>query len=156
MIFFLKNLFRDLHHWEMMNDIWHDISKNCAGIMTKLGEWVGLVARTSRFDFCWGPDQHPAYQWGTKCKLFSLVELCTLPSAVLIAFVITSSHVTFHKNTKANAVFTFTVSYVLPLQAQQGNNGLLTFGSTSWTKTESHNLSYVTCHCFIYAAHGWG
>ena len=34
-------------------------------------------------DFGSGPDPDPAYQWDTKCKLFSLAELCALPSVVL-------------------------------------------------------------------------
>ena len=42
--------------------------------------------RTSRLDFgsCLDPD--PAYQWDrdTKCKLFSLMEVCALPSAVRV------------------------------------------------------------------------
>ena len=41
--------------------------------------WVGSVTRTSRLD-C-GSD--PAHQWDIKCELFSLAEVCALPSAVL-------------------------------------------------------------------------
>ena len=43
------------------------------------------MTRTSRFDFGSGPDADPAYKFDTKCKLFSLAEVCALPSAVLIS-----------------------------------------------------------------------
>ena len=62
-----------------------DISKSFGQIMTKLGGWVGLVMRTSWLDFGSGPDGDPAYQWDTKHKLFSLAEVCALPSALLVA-----------------------------------------------------------------------
>ena len=40
------------------------------------------MTRTRRLDFGSGPDPDPAYQWDTKRKLFSLVEVCVLRSAV--------------------------------------------------------------------------
>ena len=42
------------------------------------------MTRTSRFDFGSGLNPDPANQWDTKCKLFSMAEVCTLPSAVLV------------------------------------------------------------------------
>ena len=47
------------------------------------------MTRTSRFDFGSGPDPDPAYQWDTKRKLFSLAEVCALPSDVLVTAIIT-------------------------------------------------------------------
>uniref|UniRef100_A0A8C4Q1P5 ATPase AAA-type core domain-containing protein n=1 Tax=Eptatretus burgeri TaxID=7764 RepID=A0A8C4Q1P5_EPTBU len=44
-------------------------------ILAKLGGQVGCVTRTNRFDFGSGLDPDPPYQWDTKCKLFSLVEV---------------------------------------------------------------------------------
>ena len=44
------------------------------------------MRRTNRLEFGEGPDQDPAYQWDTKCKLFSLVEVCALPSVVLVGY----------------------------------------------------------------------
>ena len=61
----------------------NDISKSYEQIRTKLDGWVGLVTRTSRLDFGSGPC---ADQWGTKCKMFSLAEICALPSAGLVCF----------------------------------------------------------------------
>ena len=40
---------------------------------------------TSSLDFVLGPNADQAYQWDTKRKLFSLVEVWALPSAVLVA-----------------------------------------------------------------------
>ena len=57
-----------------------DISNSYGRIWTKLGGWVWKVTRTSRFEFGSSPDADPAYQWDTKCKLFSLAEVCALPS----------------------------------------------------------------------------
>ena len=48
-----SSLFRD---WAK-NDIQHDISKSCGRIWMKLGEQVGCVTRTNRFDF--GEDLNP-------------------------------------------------------------------------------------------------
>ena len=45
------------------------------------------MTRTSRFDFALRKDPDPAYQWDTKHKLFSLAEVCALPSGVLVYFV---------------------------------------------------------------------
>ena len=59
------------------------VSQCCGLIITKLCGQVGWVIRTSQYDFCSGPDADPAYQWDTKCKLFSLVEVCALPGAIL-------------------------------------------------------------------------
>ena len=42
------------------------------------------MTRTSRFDF--GSDT--AHQWGTKCKLFSLAAVCTVPSTILLCSVL--------------------------------------------------------------------
>jgi len=42
------------------------------------------MTRTSRFDFGSGTDPEPAFQWDTKCKLFSLVKVSSLPSALLV------------------------------------------------------------------------
>ena len=74
-----------LHHWEMGPKTIYSMmfQKSWRLIMTKLGEWVRLVTRTSRLDFE-GPDADPAYQWDTKCKLFSLAVVCALPSADLV------------------------------------------------------------------------
>ena len=41
------------------------------------------MTRTRRFEFGSGQDPDPADQWDPKHKLFSLAELCALPSAVL-------------------------------------------------------------------------
>ena len=41
------------------------------------------MTRTSQFDFGSGLDPDLAYQWDTKCKPFSLTEVCALPSAAL-------------------------------------------------------------------------
>ena len=77
---------RILHQWE----IWpktmytsHDISKSYGPVMTKLGGWVGLVARTSWLDVG-GPGPYPAYQCDTQRKLLSLMEVCALLIAVLV------------------------------------------------------------------------
>ena len=53
--------------------------------MTKLGGWVGYVARTSRLDFGLDTDPDPVYQWDTKRKLFTLAQVCARPSAVIIS-----------------------------------------------------------------------
>ena len=50
--------------------------------MTKLGGWVGSVTRTRQLDFGSGPDSDPAYQWDSVPKLFSMAEVCALPSAI--------------------------------------------------------------------------
>ena len=50
------------------------------------------MTRTSRFDFSSGPNPDPAYQWDTKRKVISLVEVCALPSA-LVVFVISISSI---------------------------------------------------------------
>ena len=42
------------------------------------------MTRTSRFDFGSGPNPDPTYLWDIKHKLLSLVEVCALPSAVLV------------------------------------------------------------------------
>ena len=42
------------------------------------------VTRTSRFDFGEGPDADSVFQWDTKRKLCSLVEVCAILSAVLV------------------------------------------------------------------------
>ena len=42
------------------------------------------MTRTSRLDFGSGPDADSANQWITKCKLFSLVEVCAPPRVVLV------------------------------------------------------------------------
>ena len=43
------------------------------------------MTRTSRLDFGSGPDPDPAFQWEKKKrKLFSLAEVCALPSAILV------------------------------------------------------------------------
>ena len=42
------------------------------------------MTRTSLFNFGSGPDTDSAYQWDRKRKLFSLAEICALPSAVLV------------------------------------------------------------------------
>jgi len=38
-----------------------------------------LVTITGQFDFGSGTDPDLAYQWETKCKLFSLAKVCALP-----------------------------------------------------------------------------
>ena len=43
-----------------------------------------MVTRTSGLDLGSGLDADPAYQWDTKHKLFNLVEVCALPSAVIV------------------------------------------------------------------------
>ena len=43
-----------------------------------------MVTRTSRFDFGSGLDPDPDNQWDIKCKLVSLVEVCTLMNVVLV------------------------------------------------------------------------
>ena len=43
-----------------------------------------MVTRTSRLDFGSGLDADQTYQWETKHKLFSLAEVCALPSAILV------------------------------------------------------------------------
>ena len=60
------------------NDIEDDISKSCARIQMKLGGQVVYVTRANWFNFVSGPDPDPA---DTKHQLFSLVEVCALPSA---------------------------------------------------------------------------
>ena len=50
--------------------------------VTKRGWWVGSVTRTRRFDFGSGLESDKTSQWKTKCKLFSLAEVCSLLSAV--------------------------------------------------------------------------
>ena len=50
----------------------------------KLGGWVGWVTRTSQSDFG-GPEPELASQWDPKRKLFSVVKVCSRPSAVLVA-----------------------------------------------------------------------
>ena len=72
-----------------------DISKSCGWIRTKL-DGHGCMTRTNRFDFGEDPDPDLAYQWDTKCKLFSLAEVCALPSAVLVQ---TCAQCWFHTNT---------------------------------------------------------
>ena len=44
--------------------------------------WRGLVCdkNHSRLDLGSAPDTDPAYHWNTKRKLFSLAEMCSLPS----------------------------------------------------------------------------
>ena len=51
--------------------------------MAKVDGCVGKVTTTSQFDSGSGPNPNPAYQWDTKRKLFSLAEVCTLPSETL-------------------------------------------------------------------------
>ena len=46
--------------------------------------WFG--DKTSQLNFSSGPKTDPAYRWDTKRKLISLVEVCSLPSALLVAF----------------------------------------------------------------------
>ena len=53
-----------------------DISKSCGRLVTKRGGRVVSLTRTSRFDFGSGLDSDQTYQWDTKCKLFSLAEIC--------------------------------------------------------------------------------
>ena len=43
------------------------------------------MTRTSQLDFGSGPNPDAAYQWDTKRELFSLAEVCALPSAVVVA-----------------------------------------------------------------------
>ena len=50
--------------------------------MTKLDGQVGCVTRASWLDFVSGLDADQAYQGDTKCKLFSLVEVCPLPCII--------------------------------------------------------------------------
>jgi len=65
---------------------WDELGRFCVPltIMPKLGGWIGEVTRMSRFDFGSGLDPDPASQWDAKRKLFSLVEVCAPPSAVLV------------------------------------------------------------------------
>ena len=42
------------------------------------------MTRTSWLDFCYVPNSDPAFQWDTEHKLFSLADVCTPPSAVLV------------------------------------------------------------------------
>ena len=42
------------------------------------------MTRTSRFDFGSGQNPDPDNRWDTKCKPFSLAEVCALPRAVLV------------------------------------------------------------------------
>ena len=42
------------------------------------------MTRTSRLDFGSGQDADITYSWNTKRKLFSLAEVCTLPSAITV------------------------------------------------------------------------
>ena len=53
--------------------------------MTNLGGWVGSEIRISWLEFVVRPDADLAYQWDTKRKLFSLAEVCTPPSTVLVS-----------------------------------------------------------------------
>ena len=57
-------------------------------IQMKFGGQVECVTITSRLDFGSGPDADLAYQWDTKHKLFSLVEVCALPCANLVGYTI--------------------------------------------------------------------
>ena len=50
--------------------------------MDELGRKVN---RTSQLHFGVGPDADPAYKWDTKRKLLNLLEVCALPSAVVVA-----------------------------------------------------------------------
>ena len=67
-----------------------------AGYLKKVmdGFWRNLVDelvrwqdQASRFDFSWGPNPDPVSQWDIKRKLFSLVEECALPSAVVVVHI---------------------------------------------------------------------
>ena len=62
-----------------------DISRSYRWIWTELGGQVWCVPRTNWFDFGEDLDSDPTYQWDTKCKLFSLMEVCTLPGFVLVS-----------------------------------------------------------------------
>ena len=46
------------------------------------------MTRTSQLDFGSGPDADMAGKWDTKCKLFSLVEVCTILCAVLVTLMV--------------------------------------------------------------------
>ena len=59
-----------------LRNIWMDLDETCGK--------VGSATRMNWFDFGEDPDPDLAYQWDTKVKLFSLAEVCTLPSAVLV------------------------------------------------------------------------
>ena len=50
--------------------------------MPKLGGWIVLGNRISRLHFGSALGADLTYQWNTKRKLFSLAEVCALPSAV--------------------------------------------------------------------------
>ena len=52
--------------------------------MTKLGGHVVEVTGTSQLDSSSDLDPDLAYQWDTKRKLFSLMEVCALSRAVLV------------------------------------------------------------------------
>ena len=54
-----------------------DISKCCGWIQTKFGRHADL-----------------AYQWGTKCELFSLVEVCA-PLSAIVVFLVDDITITF-------------------------------------------------------------
>ena len=45
------------------------------------------MTRTIRLGFGEGPDPDPAYQWDTKRKVFSLAEVCTPPSVIVVTCV---------------------------------------------------------------------
>ena len=83
-LFELFMWFFTIERWDQKQHKYHDISKSWGRIMTKLGGWVGFVTRTSRLYFRSGPNTDLTHQWDTKRKLFSLVEVCALPSAILV------------------------------------------------------------------------
>ena len=81
---FLKVFFIFIFWWNEVRPktIFRTLSQHCGCIMTKLGGWVCSVTRTSQFNFGSGPDADAACHWDTKCKLFSLADVCILLSVL--------------------------------------------------------------------------
>ena len=74
-----------LHHWEMGPKTIHSMisQKVVDGFGWNVVDQLGRCQEAVDLNFG-GPDSDPSYRWDTKCKLFNLGEVCTLPSTVQV------------------------------------------------------------------------